>query len=589
MNAPDARSREVFHPLWGKRGESVLHIADYDPDFGVQYNSSSACYEDVILKVRKSLIQNRIAIVRHVIPPEVVRIAMHGDENDPRQPRSCKEVPSCASGADGNDPRSKKEVPSCASGADGNDPPRSCKEVPSCASGSDDEDENRSGDDEGQFENGISQLENLLSRVDVQQRRDVLAVLEHENLTRLLHDVMKGMTEEDLFHGKGSCQQGEIDGEEEDPCAADGACSSSSSVEDLLLPPKGRRQIKTAFAPSTLETISSTSSRCKAPTTSSTSSSPSTTASILETTEYKWLRSVKPELYTGLHRDRYYLGNPRYLTAWIPFSESVDLGNGTLVWLASSSKDDLHDCSVEGGSGPCSCASGSTKNTCKSVEVPSSAIESSCSASSSSGEQGTKAAFSSSSAGGNAGSSSNGTTSGWLTLDASEFQVPNGFFWRSTEFGGGDVAIFCMDLLHMTIPNLSQSNRISCDTRWRLRVRSKTSQISCRRTRRWRRRNRSGNKRFQTNIFDEASRLNNNNVLKHRTKNFMLKEARARIRRIEHKNGNRARYLKEHAHNGNRYRSKHHAPISRQILVPLHPGEPRLKWKEVYRTTSTME
>eukprot|EP00392_Amoebophrya_sp_AT5.2_P003054 g3059.t1 len=138
----------------------------------------------------------------------------------------------------------------------------------------------------------------------------------------------------------------------------------------------------------------------------------------VETTTFKWLRCVKEKLYTGLHQDLFYLGNDNYLTAWIPFLDNTDLKHGALTWLAD---DDERTTVV-------SSSAATTRSSC----------------------------------------SNNGTTAGWLDLDASKFPVPPGKVWRSTSFQAGDVAIFDMRLLHMTVPNLSGINRISCDTRWRL-------------------------------------------------------------------------------------------------------------------------
>merc|ERR1712098_795581 len=59
-----------------------------------------------------------------------------------------------------------------------------------------------------------------------------------------------------------------------------------------------------------------------------------------------------------------------------------------------------------------------------------------------------------------------GERSGWLAADPGALELPVGCFWRSTNFSAGDVALFGMDLLHTTIPNETQSFRISCDTRW---------------------------------------------------------------------------------------------------------------------------
>jgi len=126
----------------------------------------------------------------------------------------------------------------------------------------------------------------------------------------------------------------------------------------------------------------------------------------IRTTEYKWLRAMPPKLFTGLHTDSTYFGEQPLLTAWIPFTY-VPVRRG-LVWVPKSQLTELKPRRL----------------------------------------------------------GADGTSSGWLTDDASLYILPQGQQWHGTSMSPGDVAIFGPKLLHMTLPNSSPRFRISCDTRW---------------------------------------------------------------------------------------------------------------------------
>jgi len=55
--------------------------------------------------------------------------------------------------------------------------------------------------------------------------------------------------------------------------------------------------------------------------------------------EYKWLRAVAHNEYTGLHSDRVFMGSktPNLLTCWIPIGD-IPKQQGTLVVLSGSNK-----------------------------------------------------------------------------------------------------------------------------------------------------------------------------------------------------------------------------------------------------------
>jgi hypothetical protein len=139
------------------------------------------------------------------------------------------------------------------------------------------------------------------------------------------------------------------------------------------------------------------------------------------TLSFKWLRAVRRGEFTGVHIDRIYVGTPndQILTAWLPIGD-VPLRRGAMAvvprsHLANATFREMHETygkqSVSRGS--------------------------------------------------------DGTTAGWLSNDGSS--VP-GFAetldWHSSAFAAGDVFVLGVDTVHMTLQNVSDHVRISCDTRW---------------------------------------------------------------------------------------------------------------------------
>lgn len=57
---------------------------------------------------------------------------------------------------------------------------------------------------------------------------------------------------------------------------------------------------------------------------------------------------------------------------------------------------------------------------------------------------------------------------GWFTTDPLELQQLLGGHWRTANFRAGDVLIFNMHQPHMSTSNTTRLARISCDTRWQL-------------------------------------------------------------------------------------------------------------------------
>ena len=62
-----------------------------------------------------------------------------------------------------------------------------------------------------------------------------------------------------------------------------------------------------------------------------------------------------------------------------------------------------------------------------------------------------------------------GTRSGWLTDDGSRLSSlvsPHAVDWVTGDFAAGDALLLHLGVLHMTAANVTDTVRISCDTRW---------------------------------------------------------------------------------------------------------------------------
>ena len=169
------------------------------------------------------------------------------------------------------------------------------------------------------------------------------------------------------------------------------------------------------------------------------------------TTAYKWLRAVAGGEFTGVHTDRVFLGggSGRLVTAWIPLGD-VRVADGALMVAAGSHADATF--------------------------------------------AGVRRTYGASAAG------ADGANSGWLTDDAaevldvarrlnrsfanretrgaanrSEENVADAIDWRTCDFQSGDVVLLALDVVHMSLTNVSGEEggkngaaraRVSVDTRW---------------------------------------------------------------------------------------------------------------------------
>lgn len=137
-----------------------------------------------------------------------------------------------------------------------------------------------------------------------------------------------------------------------------------------------------------------------------------------KTFDYKWLRAVHRQAFTGAHVDNVYMarGTDRLLTMWTPFGD-CDPTIGCLAVCEGSNRlpefQKLHD-------------------TYSLVDVE----------------------------------AVNLNGSGWFTTDPFEITERFGGQWKTTIYQAGDVLIFGMKTVHMSTANLTDLVRISCDTRW---------------------------------------------------------------------------------------------------------------------------
>ncbi|XP_045196302.1 uncharacterized protein LOC123551431 isoform X2 [Mercenaria mercenaria] len=138
----------------------------------------------------------------------------------------------------------------------------------------------------------------------------------------------------------------------------------------------------------------------------------------VRTFDYKWLRAVHRQAFTGAHVDNVYMsrGTPNLLTMWTPFGD-CDPTIGCLAVSEGSNRlpgfDKLH-------------------STYSQVDVE----------------------------------DINLNGSGWFTTDPFDITYQFGGQWKTTKYEAGDVLIFGMNTVHMSTANLTDLVRISCDTRW---------------------------------------------------------------------------------------------------------------------------
>lgn len=134
------------------------------------------------------------------------------------------------------------------------------------------------------------------------------------------------------------------------------------------------------------------------------------------TFNYKWLRGVGNEQYTGAHCDYVYMGqgSPNLHTVWIPLGD-IPVVQGTLTMCPASN----HLPSFA-----------RLRETYGRMDVD------------------------------------RDHTDGWFTKDPMGIVEKFGSHWQTSEFRAGDVMIFGMHTMHASTTNLTDRFRLSCDVRF---------------------------------------------------------------------------------------------------------------------------
>ena len=134
------------------------------------------------------------------------------------------------------------------------------------------------------------------------------------------------------------------------------------------------------------------------------------------TFQFKWMRAVGNEQYTGAHYDFVYMGrgSPRLHTVWIPLGDTT-VDHGTLAVCRGS-----HNLP----------AFAPIRDTYGRMDVDRDGID------------------------------------GWFTKDPMEIVEKFGGEWQTGEFFMGDVILFGMHTMHASTTNLTNRFRLSCDVRF---------------------------------------------------------------------------------------------------------------------------
>jgi len=134
------------------------------------------------------------------------------------------------------------------------------------------------------------------------------------------------------------------------------------------------------------------------------------------TFDYKWLRGVGHEQFTGAHYDVVYMGrgSPRLHTCWVPF-EDIPIEKGALAMCVGSHRDASFE---------------KLRATYGRMDVDRDRVE------------------------------------GWFTNDPLEITQKFGGRWRTTPFQAGDVMVFGMYTLHASTTNVTNRYRLSADVRF---------------------------------------------------------------------------------------------------------------------------
>ncbi len=134
------------------------------------------------------------------------------------------------------------------------------------------------------------------------------------------------------------------------------------------------------------------------------------------TFDYKWLRAVGHEQYTGAHYDVVYMGRgtDRLMTCWLPLGD-VDIEQGVLAICEGSHNAPGFE---------------KLRNTYGRADVDRDLIH------------------------------------GWFSTDPQEIVEQFGGQWKTTSFRAGDILTFGMHCMHASTTNITDRWRLSCDVRF---------------------------------------------------------------------------------------------------------------------------
>ena len=187
------------------------------------------------------------------------------------------------------------------------------------------------------------------------------------------------------------------------------------------------------------------------------------------TAAYKWLRAVAGGEFTGVHTDRVFLGggSARLVTVWIPLGD-VRVADGALMVAAGSHADatfaGVRRTYGASAAGPDGARSGwLTDDAAAVLAVARRANRASSDARSAASD-------------GGGGDDDEIEASDGTRVDAHEKRpaVSNdtAIDWRTCDFRSGDVVLLALDVVHMSLANVSGEEsgvpraRVSVDTRW---------------------------------------------------------------------------------------------------------------------------
>ncbi|KAJ3251868.1 hypothetical protein HDU77_005614 [Chytriomyces hyalinus] len=357
--------------------------------------------------MRRLLLENGVLVVKNAVPKETISNALRFVLSHAR--RSSIEKIGEGGGGEGGDVESH-----------GANPASSAFDPESCT---------------------YSKLPSLLSRMDIAFNEKVVAATAHQNVLEIL----------DLLFQSESDDTTSIDKEEDPKNLRNSSDTDNSSDSDCSYESESDSDSSDSKLPIQLRP-------------------PPPYPSFPRVTQipHAWLRAVSTGKCTGPHLDRVYLGagSQRLLTVWMPFTD-VPIEKGALcVALESHKREEFHQLRSEYGSKP----AGREGSESGWISQYPDRIQSmyGLNDGAKEGRENVSISPSSPSAECAPGLKRKANDNPSVHQTASKFSKANHdvINWVSMDFEMGDIAIFGLDLLHMTVNNVTDQWRVSCETRW---------------------------------------------------------------------------------------------------------------------------